>query len=252
MFEYILACYFAVYSPAAKAKDAEEVLECLDIMSSRSWKERDKVFRYLNKMLSEDRVSLGFMNQVFKGKILKKNKPYELEVRRRCELLVEKEVWVTSDSEEYPYPGIWHLSNELRFPIGFIEINKKHWWLVKKIADQDPFFGLDLSALYYVKAKNEYNNFLRSMVDEFGVAGYNDVVGDEVWRHHEIEARATQMLVRDLRLGGMRKCEVKSLLNKMVEWRTTLQYHYNYYYSEYDDSDKSKPGPSVEVEKDDR
>jgi len=221
MFYYLLICWLGLNAgPSLDAKDAGRVLSLVRQMGGADWEARNGATKSLGKMMDEDRVSVRFLENVANQEAVDPatKKPYDVEVRRRCRELCKRGLLVTSDVEELPLPGIWHLHNDFRFPLSWKSAYSSRWPYVKweyitkfKLNNGNWYAPIDVSFYYYKKARTDINswNKQRTITN---------------WRNSEVEKTATEMLVADLRRGGMPRREVERLLNRMVFWRTNLQY----------------------------
>jgi hypothetical protein len=208
--------------PALHPEDTQKVLAVLKQMGHDKWSVRDRATAEMRRLLLDNRASVSFIERIANNHAV-----YDPEVCKRCQSLLNDTLYVKSDSEELPYPGIWHLANSVRFPAGAIGTKDQDWDTVKHLVKENENFyaPLDISAIYYLKARKEYNKG----IDIKGADHpENLLVDDDVWRDDAVERLATQMLVKDLRRGGMPVREVERLLNRMLFWRSDLEYEEDY------------------------
>jgi hypothetical protein len=206
--------------PAADMADENKVLSVVKDLGGDTWKGREAANKKLLKMAEKGQANIYFIELVSQRQVNdpKTGEPYDLETRRRCKWIVNDVLWATSDIEELPFPGIWHLRNDMRFPCGVVYAHEPKWEYFKRFADNlDKWWApVDISAYYYQRARKKYN------AEQKSVNKWFEPISDKVWRNYDIEKLATKMMMQDLLRGGMPKREVERLLNRMAYWKTSL------------------------------
>lgn len=158
----------------------------------------------------------------------------DLEIRVRATRSYNKYFSVISDDKENYFPGIWHLSEKIRFPDG-----------VKLEAATQDYMG---SACKTLECKDVAREYYERAMKELKLV--KDGVGECGWKNEDVARKATQLYLKDHLKVGKKREDMKKILNVMADNSKKFEH---YYQTDNIDSptydwDQKPPGPMIKKE----
>lgn len=159
----------------------------------------------------------------------------DLEVRTRAQRSYERYFAIVSDDKDNLWPGIWYMNEKKRFPDGFkLEAaTQDHMGSTCKALECQ-----DVARVYFERAMHKLKLF-----DERGVGA----VG---YTNQDVMRQATSLYIRDMLKTGMKREDVKKVLNEMA--KNAKEYTHYYQTENLDtptyDWGQRPPGPMIKKE----